>query len=496
MDVLQELMTTVRIEFDYICHQCIRDPFLAKEVKRNGIPAECSYCEEVRRVFTLDDLAKRIHEVMKAHFELTCSQFQGYEYESVREEHWVRSGCPVQDVIAEIAGVSAKIATDVQKLLLERYRLSYDALKDGEEEPFTSDACYEERDVYDWNFRETWETFRGEVRYRTRFFSAYAEEALTHIFGDLNAHNAFGNRPVIREIRPDAKDRQVWRGRVAQSQEELKEILKSPARKIGPPPSRRAEGGRMNASGIPVFYGAFEKDTCVAELRAPVGSHVVLARFELLRPLRLLDFNALMEIYVDVSHFDPDYEIRYGRAAFLRSLVSEICRPVMPKDEAFEYLPTQVVAEFLANKVDPRLDGIIFPSSQTDDGQNIVLFNHACGVEPDDLPDGTEVKVYVSQKHYQDSDEDEDDNAFIQIVENVRETCTAPSINNNATPLDVMTSSPEFDENGNGDEEFPTWSKPSLRLDGKNLFVLDIKSVRYGYKRRDVFRHRPVKDES
>ena len=254
-------------------------------------------------------------------------------------------------------------------ILSDCYGLSYQAPKDGEEEPYASDAYYEEREVNDWDFRETWETFRDEIRSRVRFFSAYAEEALTHIFGDLNTHKGFEKKPVICEVGPDVKNNHIWRGRLAQSQEELKEILKTPARKIGPPPSRRAGGGRMNASGIPVFYGAFEQDTCIAELHAPVGSHVVMGKFELLRPVRLLDFDALMEIYVDTSHFDPNYDKRFGRAAFLRSLVSEICRPVMPQVEALEYLPSQVVAEYLANKLDQRLDGIIFPSSQTKGGQ-------------------------------------------------------------------------------------------------------------------------------
>ncbi len=49
----------------------------------------------------------------------------------------------------------------------------------------------------------------------------------------------------------------------------------------------------MNAPGISVFYGALDEATCIAEARAPVGSHVVVAKFHLLRPVRLLDFDAL-----------------------------------------------------------------------------------------------------------------------------------------------------------------------------------------------------------
>ena len=134
----------------------------------------------------------------------------------------------------------------------------------------------------------------------------------------------------------------------------------------------------MNALGIPVFYGAMEKDTCVAELRASVGSQVMGAKFDLLRPVRLFGpLKALTEIWnIDASHFDPDFDKREDRAASLWSLAREICRPVMPQDKAFEYLPSQAVAEYLANKLDPRLDGIIFRSSQTGCGRNVVLFNH------------------------------------------------------------------------------------------------------------------------
>ena len=114
---------------------------------------------------------------------------------------------------------------------------------------------------------------------------------------------------------------------------------------------------------------------------------------------------------------------------------------------------------------------------------------------PDDLPEGTEVKVYDSEVRHQNDDEGDDDNDYIQVVENVTRN-REESQNNNVTPLSILTSTRIFDENGNEVEESPTWSKPTLKLDGKNVFVLDIKSVRYEYKRREVFRYRHVKDES
>ena len=413
-----------------------------------------------------------------------------------KDGFWERSGYFVGDVIADIEGVSAEIGTDVREILLDRYGLSYHALKDGEEEPYASDACYEECEVDDGTFQESWATFRDKIQSRVRFFNAYAEETLNHIFGDFAKQKAFYNKSLIREINPDDEDSQIWRARTAESTKKLKAILKAPARKIGPPPPRLAKRGRMNPAGIPVFYGATDRATCVAELRAPVGSHVVLGKFELLRTVKLLDFDALMGTYVDVSHFDPDYDIRHGRAAFLRSLISEICKPVVPQDEALEYLPSQVVAEYLANKLDQRLDGIIFPSSQTKGGNNVVLFNHACGVRPDDLPEGSEVTVHVSRSRIHYGDEDDVDDGDIQVLENVARKCTSSPNNDNATPYAIISSARDMGEINNEDEEPPTCSKPTLRLDAKNVFVLDIRSVCYEHSCREVFRYRHAKDES
>ena len=71
----------------------------------------------------------------------------------------------------------------------------------------------------------------------------------------------------------------------------------------------------MNAEGIPVFYGALEEDTCVSEVRADVGSLVVLGKFNLLNPTRILDLDALSIVNSDISYFDPRYaEERKQRA--------------------------------------------------------------------------------------------------------------------------------------------------------------------------------------
>ena len=246
----------------------------------------------------------------------------------------------------------------------------------------------------------------------------------------------------------------------------------------------------MNAEGISVFYGAMEMETCVSEIRAPVGSRVVVGKFELLHTVRLLDLSAMAEVSVNISYFDSHYAINKGRAAFLRHLVREISRPVMPQDESKEYLSTQVVAEYLANKVEPRLDGIIFPSSQTGgNGQNVVLFNHACRVERNELPEGAEVQVYVPAAN--PDDEDAEYYGF-DVIE------TVPSESQQQEPISktkVRRLGPIWLFEEDGPEEDEHSGKPTLRLDLESLEVLDIKSVTYDSGRSAVGRHRYTKSD-
>ena len=59
----------------------------------------------------------------------------------------------------------------------------------------------------------------------------------------------------------------------------------------------------------------------------------------------------------------------------------------MPDDEAFEYLVTQAIADFLANESTMKVDGIIFPSVQgAGKALNVALFHKASKIEEIDLP--------------------------------------------------------------------------------------------------------------
>ena len=136
----------------------------------------------------------------------------------------------------------------------------------------------------------------------------------------------------------------------------------------------------------------------MAEVRPPVGSRALVGRFDAVRPLRLLDIDALRSVYIDGSVFDSGYMGRLELAKFLKSLSGRMTMPVMPDDERSEYLITQAIADYLASNVELDLDGLLYPSVQrAGSHHNVVLFRRASKVEPAALPDGTVVSASLGE---------------------------------------------------------------------------------------------------
>lgn len=482
-------MTTVDGDEDdvFVCYDCVGDPHLKGEIRRDGSRRPCQFCRKKRKAWPLRELAERVRGVIEEHFRLTPSDpgAEGFPYD--KETQWERRGEPVEWVITEIAAVEPDVAEAIRRRISEA--TSWDAFAGAYEDPFGLEGYYEEGRPDTHDFRESWEFFRREIKTRSRFFGRPAQRALEEIFGDLDGLKTWEGTPAIKEISPADDGRFLYRGRIAYSESDLHEILTSPVEGLGPPPPRFARAGRMNAAGISVFYGAMDADTCIAEVRAPVGSYVVVGRFEITRPLRVLDLDVLTKVVTGGSWFDPEFTTRSNRAAFLRHLVDEIGRPIMPRDEEFEYLPTQAVAEYLAACVEPRLDGIIFHSAQTaGKGRNVVLFHHAAGVGPYNLPEGTTIEINMGWA----SEDDYDDTIFIS--ENVPPEARDEH-SDRALEHGFLESLWPTSRRGAADEELIIYREPSLKLDVPSINVLKIRAVSYEQSTRSIHRHRRSKEK-
>jgi hypothetical protein len=104
-----------------------------------------------------------------------------------------------------------------------------------------------------------------------------------------------------------------------------------------PPDSIRREPGRFDRLGFPVFYGAFDVDTCLYERGVQAGQEIVLATLKAVRDIPVLDLDMVVgppsfsppdKGLIDMAYYlkarlsskeKEDYEVLRHFAEFLRS---------------------------------------------------------------------------------------------------------------------------------------------------------------------------------
>jgi hypothetical protein len=379
-----------------LCCQCIREPYLSGMVVRDGVEAECWYCERSERTLALGEIAALVDAAFQAHFYRTSPEPDSFQsamhHDSESDYDWTQSGQPVVEAIGDAGRFPPAVAEDIAEILADDYG-DFDMAAAGYQTEYSDQTQYEERGAKPDAWEAEWEAFERSLKTAARFFNQTAAAHLASVFEDLPALSTRDGRRVIVTAGPDAPLDALFRARVFQAEAPLLEALKHPDVALGPPPARLAGGGRMNAAGIAVFYGASDVATAIAEVRPPVGSWVAVAQFEIIRPLRLLDLTALDKVILEGSVFDPTYARRLERIMFLRTLSGRISRAVMPDDAALDYLATQAVADYLATDA-ADLDGLLFPSVQAAGAVvNAVLFHKASRVEPIALPADAKVSA-------------------------------------------------------------------------------------------------------
>lgn len=344
-----------------VCLECIGNIHLRTQLASEARLAACAECGETRPAIPFKLLAERIDEAFLPNFELTpYDQSPG-----------------AAAIFVDIAGIDSDLAFRIEEYLGGSYG------DDEEGNPYDySTGFRRSRTPHYWQ-EERWARFCNTLRKTARYINADAIAWLDDVFEDIDAHRTWDATSVIKLVVPGDLGSQFYRARVASDEDTLRRILRQPVLQMGPLLPGMGQGGRLNAPGIPGFYGATDEATCIAEIRPPVGAHVVVGRFDVLRPLQLLDFSALEDLAPQANPFDPQFEAKRDRAYFLRSLGEQISRPVLPGAELLGYVPTQMVAEYLEHRLVFPIDGIFYKSTQSGStGGNVMLFNRAARVEP------------------------------------------------------------------------------------------------------------------
>ncbi|CAM3347508.1 RES family NAD+ phosphorylase [Polaromonas hydrogenivorans] len=447
---------------NYVCYRCVDDDFLQREMKASGKKQACSYCRRKGiRSWTLQTLADRVQEVFDEHFQLSSDQPDLWQEMLLRDKEsdyvWFREGEEPQEIIASYAEVSREIAIDIVEIWSSSSE--HDPFE-FDEDPFGDEARYIEITTSHGQIESSWSEMQDELLHRTRFFSKSTVDFLEELFNGIQEMSSYQGT-AVQILDPTDFDG-IYRARIAETDNKLKEILEGVPNQLGAQWGRSAKAGRMNAAGVTALYGAFDAETCIAEVRAPVGSQVVIGKFKLLRPLKILNLKHLENIYKKMSLFDPNFHKISDKMHFLRSLSSRLSVPVFSDGEQFDYLITQVIAEFLAS-IEPRIDGVAFASAQSGgESMNVVLFAHACEIKQPDFPQGTKTEFSVTA--------DEDDDLEFNLVHK------HPYPNGPAhTESDLIF-----------ENETQLIEKSTLELDFKSIQIRMIKAVKFTSSRSTV----------
>jgi hypothetical protein len=243
-----------------------------------------------------------------------------------------------------------------------------------------------------------WGNFTDKVKHRTRFiFLSIPEEHSDHP-DEFTTTETVDMLVKIIETRGALHDlpagTKFWRGRMV----EKPEPFQLDASTLGSPPPLKASANRMSPAGISMFYGGAEISTVVAEIGAHSPQrYAAVGQFESVKPLTMVDLARLPPI---PSLFDPESRDSYYELKFLHAFARDLSAPVaLDGREHIEYVPTQVVTEYLRWLPSFHVDGILYTSAQ-DGGTSCVIF---CGPEgcadKNDVTEQTVLRLVPASTH-------------------------------------------------------------------------------------------------
>jgi hypothetical protein len=117
-------------------------------------------------------------------------------------------------------------------------------------------------------------------------------------------------------------------------------------------PKNAASSSRMSPAGIPLFYGADDVETALAEVaRADDREFFTVGTFVTTEPVTVIDLTHVPPV---PSIFDPELGGCQGQLRFLNELVDELRQPIDTARSNLDYVPTQVFCEYFLHVFDPE----------------------------------------------------------------------------------------------------------------------------------------------
>jgi hypothetical protein len=355
-----------------VCTDCLRDSDLEAVISSHSTDEPCSYCGS--------SPSAPLHTLMEAIDEGVRAEWQDVEnagiYWETREGGW--QGVDVTDTYDLFHDVFDVFENEeLRQDVINAYSIGEWVLRDFCRIP--------EREV----LSNGWARFSAMVKHETRFVFLLDPQMRVDYGEDYIPPGLFLEKlgrvvtqlGLIREL-PAGTIYHRARAHQPGLDVRLPEALAAPRR------DDARFANRMSPVGIPMFYGATDLRTCLAELgHAPNETCCTSGTFLTARPVNVLDLTKLPAI---PGPFSPPSDQKDERASiqFLHEFARDVSRPVERDNLShIEYVPTQVVTEYFrrAFRTEPGepVYGILYASAKQNGGVCCVLFfdnEQTCGI--------------------------------------------------------------------------------------------------------------------
>jgi hypothetical protein len=364
-----------------VCADCFGDDGLKDFVRGHADATQCSFCGATAS----DDIAAPLGEVIDHMLSCLARDYNdpdnaGMVYESA-EGGYQGTVWDTYDFVQD--KLALELPNDDDNSL-------FDAICNG-----LGSQLWCTRHLYslgpDEALAYSWETFCKLVKHESRFFFTQTPRKTDdrELLPPNNLLELIAEYAVaVGLVRTMPAGQIYFRARYQQPGETLRH-----PRELGPPTPEFAKQNRMSPAGIVMTYVSEDAATALDETADEPGMYAI-GQFRALRDITILDLAQLPPIpslFAEISDtlpYDPHEALR-----FLHRLADDISRPIARDDRVhIEYVPTQVVTEFLRTAKLPegvKLDGIRYRSSRRDGAISLVLFadrRNVAGASDDTWP--------------------------------------------------------------------------------------------------------------
>lgn len=331
---------------DWVCAACVDEEALRAGIEADSSPDEtCTFCRK--------SPAAPLNTLLALFVAGLCRQYT----KAIDKLYWDDDVTSTYD--------SWDLVDDYQEIFLGEGLVEAVRSSIHDESWVEVDFAVPHQDVL---LANAWEAFCKAVKFETRYViwlrkddddaAGRAEVPVARIL-----HAVAGVIDVLGLIHTLPAGSRWWRAQPHGAEP----IDQTPARLGTVPADLATQPNRMSPPGIPMFYGASDRETAVDEVTSPLPIGVLQATwaaFETSQDCRVVDFTRLPPI---PSLFDPTLGDTFHDVTFLHRFVGQLSSKARVDWEAVDYVPTQVLTEFFLrvhDEADP-VSGLVYHSAIT-----------------------------------------------------------------------------------------------------------------------------------